>query len=50
MEGEKKGQSVTVLMSGDEVPKFIAMLPCPCRHSQLEEIIVNIEKPPTKPR
>lgn len=47
-EGEKKGQSLTVLMPGDEVPKFIAM-PCPCQHSRLEEIIVNIEKPSSKP-
>ncbi|XP_058772583.1 uncharacterized protein At5g65660-like [Vicia villosa] len=45
---EKKGQSLTVLMPGDEVPKFIAM-PCPCQPLRLEEIVVNMEKRPSKP-
>ncbi|CAL5188520.1 unnamed protein product [Lathyrus oleraceus] len=45
MEIEEKEKSVTVLMPGDEVPKFIAM-PCPCQPSRLEEIVV--EKPPSK--
>ncbi|XP_058781895.1 uncharacterized protein At5g65660-like isoform X1 [Vicia villosa] len=48
MELEKKGESLTVLMPGDEVPKFIAM-PCPCQPSRIEEIIVSVEKPPSKP-
>ncbi|XP_004512543.1 uncharacterized protein At5g65660 [Cicer arietinum] len=48
MEGEKKGQSLTVLMPGDDVPKFIAM-PCPCQPLQLEEINVCVDEPPLKP-
>ncbi|KAL5100003.1 hypothetical protein RYX36_004330 [Vicia faba] len=45
---EKKGQSLTVLMPGDEVPKFIAM-PCPCQPSRLEETVVSVENSPSKP-
>ncbi|CAL0311829.1 unnamed protein product [Lupinus luteus] len=43
-------QSMTVLMPGDEVPKFIAM-PCPCQPSRQEQIIVTVEKQtaPSKP-
>ncbi|KAK2374023.1 hydroxyproline-rich glycoprotein family protein [Trifolium repens] len=48
MERERKGQSLTVLMPGDDVPKFIAM-PCPCQPLRPEEIIVRVEKPPRPP-
>ncbi|OIW10651.1 hypothetical protein TanjilG_16023 [Lupinus angustifolius] len=43
-------QSMTVLMPGDEVPRFIAM-PCPCQPSRPEQIIVTLEKltAPSKP-
>ncbi|KAI9125279.1 hypothetical protein K1719_003895 [Acacia pycnantha] len=43
-----RGDSFTVLMPGDEVPKFIAM-PCPRAPSRSENIIVSVEKPPPKP-
>ncbi|KAK7307291.1 hypothetical protein VNO77_40217 [Canavalia gladiata] len=45
---QSKGQSLPVLMPGDEVPKFIAM-PCPCEPSRPETIVVSVEKPPPKP-
>ena len=45
---QSKGESLPVLMPGDEVPKFIAM-PCPCQPSRLETIVVTVEKPPHKP-
>ncbi|KAK4261438.1 hypothetical protein QN277_004434 [Acacia crassicarpa] len=39
---QNRGQSLPVLMPGDEVPKFIA-LPCPCEPPR---ITVTVEKPP----
>ncbi|KAJ1380187.1 hypothetical protein SESBI_46217 [Sesbania bispinosa] len=45
---ETKGQSLPVLMPGDEVPKFMAM-PCPCQPLRPENIIVKVEEPPPKP-
>ncbi|KAE9596951.1 hypothetical protein Lal_00007390 [Lupinus albus] len=42
---QNKGQSMPVLMPGDDVPKFIAT-PCPCQPSLPERIIVTVEKPP----
>ncbi|KAK7317790.1 hypothetical protein RJT34_02319 [Clitoria ternatea] len=46
------GQSLPVLMPGDEVPKFIAM-PCPCEPSREPQndvvVTVELEKPPPKP-
>ncbi|OIV93015.1 hypothetical protein TanjilG_20677 [Lupinus angustifolius] len=46
---QNKGQSMPVLMPGDDVPKFIAM-PCPCQPSLPERIIVTVEKPPPAPK
>lgn len=43
------GQSFSVMMPGDEVPKFIAM-PCPCQPSRPENIVVTVEKPPQPPK
>ncbi|XP_020218176.1 uncharacterized protein At5g65660 [Cajanus cajan] len=43
-----KGESLPVLMPGDEVPKFIAM-PCPCHPSRPDKIIVTVQHPPLKP-
>ncbi|XP_027362224.1 uncharacterized protein At5g65660 [Abrus precatorius] len=45
---QSKGESLPVLMPGDEVPKFIAM-PCPCQPPRLENIVITVEKPPPKP-
>ncbi|KAJ1388237.1 hypothetical protein SESBI_39274 [Sesbania bispinosa] len=45
---QNRGQSLPVMMPGDEVPKFIAM-PCPCEPSRPENVIVTVEKPPPKP-
>ncbi|XP_028783927.1 uncharacterized protein At5g65660-like [Neltuma alba] len=39
---QNRGQSLPVLMPGDEVPKFIAM-PCPCEPARIS---VTVEKPP----
>ncbi|KAL2348966.1 hypothetical protein Fmac_002966 [Flemingia macrophylla] len=44
----KLNESLTVLMPGDEVPKFIAM-PCPCQPSRPDKIIVTVQSPPLKP-
>ncbi|KAK7252470.1 hypothetical protein RIF29_36427 [Crotalaria pallida] len=46
---QSKGESLPVLMPGDDVPKFIAM-PCPCQPSRPENIIVTVEKPPAPPK
>ncbi|XP_054775918.1 uncharacterized protein At5g65660-like [Prosopis cineraria] len=43
-----RGDSLPVLMPGDEVPKFIAM-PCPCAPSRPENVMVSVEEPPPKP-
>ncbi|KAI4328095.1 hypothetical protein L6164_020481 [Bauhinia variegata] len=45
---QNRGQSLPVLMPGDEVPKFIAM-PCPREPTRPETIVVSVEKPPQKP-
>ncbi|KAG4924654.1 hypothetical protein JHK82_050498 [Glycine max] len=47
---QNRGQSLPVLMPGDDVPKFIAM-PCPCQPSRPDSIVVTVEmeKPPPKP-
>ncbi|XP_057443640.1 uncharacterized protein At5g65660-like [Lotus japonicus] len=50
VEGSSNSQkSLTVLMPGDEVPKFIAM-PCPCQTWRQENIIVTVEKPEPPPK
>ncbi|KAJ9670344.1 hypothetical protein PVL29_026718 [Vitis rotundifolia] len=41
-------QSMPVLMPGDQIPKFIA-LPCPCEPPRAEKIVVQVQKPPSKP-
>ncbi|KAL3526949.1 hypothetical protein ACH5RR_011605 [Cinchona calisaya] len=48
---QNQNQSLTVLMPGDEIPKFIAM-PCPCEPPRLEKIVVEVPKntPPKPPR
>ncbi|KAI5597969.1 hypothetical protein POPTR_002G108100v4 [Populus trichocarpa] len=43
-----QGQSLPVLMPGDQVPKFIAMA-CPCEPPRTEKITVQIQKPPSFP-
>jgi len=45
---QNKGQSLPVLMPGDELPKFIAM-PCPRQPSRPDTILVAVENPPLKP-
>ncbi|KAK7360952.1 hypothetical protein VNO77_02973 [Canavalia gladiata] len=47
---QNRGQSLPVLMPGDEVPKFIAM-PCPCEPSRPNDVVltVDLEKPLPKP-
>ncbi|ESW28435.1 hypothetical protein PHAVU_003G286300 [Phaseolus vulgaris] len=47
---QNRGQSLPVLMPGDDVPKFIAM-PCPCQPSRPDNIVVTVEleKQPPKP-
>ncbi|CAK8540385.1 unnamed protein product [Lathyrus sativus] len=44
LEMEETEKSITVLMPGDEVPKFIAM-PCPCQPPRPEGIVVDLEQP-----
>ncbi|CDY18680.1 BnaA09g07150D [Brassica napus] len=46
----KKNQnlSVTVLMPGDNTPKFIA-LPCPCAPPRPENLTVDVQSPPHSP-
>ncbi|CAF1716913.1 unnamed protein product [Brassica oleracea var. botrytis] len=46
----KKNQnlSVTVLMPGDNTPKFIA-LPCPCAPPRPEKLTVSAQSPPHSP-
>ncbi|MED6211015.1 hypothetical protein PIB30_069599 [Stylosanthes scabra] len=45
---QSKGESLPVLMPGDQIPKFIAM-PCPCQPHHSENIIVTVQHPPPKP-
>ncbi|XVE60651.1 hypothetical protein DITRI_Ditri05aG0145300 [Diplodiscus trichospermus] len=42
------GQSLPVLMPGDEVPRFIAMA-CPCEPATMEKITITVHKPPALP-
>ncbi|KAH1082547.1 hypothetical protein J1N35_022308 [Gossypium stocksii] len=46
---KNQGQSFSVLMPGDEIPKFIA-LPCPCEPPRVDKVEVKVEKPPKPPR
>ncbi|KAK8606945.1 hypothetical protein V6N13_052697 [Hibiscus sabdariffa] len=46
---KNQGQSLPVLMPGDEIPKFIA-LPCPCQPPRQDKVEVKVEKPPKPPR
>ncbi|XWS14867.1 hypothetical protein CRYUN_Cryun35bG0045600 [Craigia yunnanensis] len=39
------GQSLPVLMPGDQVPRFIAMA-CPCEPVRIEKITITVQKPP----
>ena len=41
-----ESQSFSVLMPGDQVPKFIAMA-CPCRPPLAEKVTIEVHKPPT---
>lgn len=42
------GQSLQVLMPGDEVPRFVAMA-CPCEPPAAEKIKDTVQKPPPLP-
>ncbi|XVF36532.1 hypothetical protein REPUB_Repub19eG0065900 [Reevesia pubescens] len=42
------GQSLPVLMPGDQVPRFIAMA-CPCERAIGEKITITVQKPPALP-
>ncbi|MBA0623714.1 hypothetical protein Godav_009160 [Gossypium davidsonii] len=42
------GQSLPVLMPGDEVPRFVAMA-CPCEPPTIEKIKDTVQKPPPLP-
>ncbi|KAI4330724.1 hypothetical protein MLD38_028983 [Melastoma candidum] len=44
-----KGQSLTVLMPGDELPKFMA-LPSPCKLPRPGIVLVKVAMPPKIPR
>ncbi|XVE86911.1 hypothetical protein DITRI_Ditri18aG0073700 [Diplodiscus trichospermus] len=46
---KNQGQSLPVLMPGDQIPKFIA-LPCPCEPPRQDKVVVNVQKPPKPPR
>ncbi|GAB4847179.1 hypothetical protein Ancab_026190 [Ancistrocladus abbreviatus] len=47
---EGLGQSLPVLMPGDDMPRFIAM-PCPREPPRLETLVVeSLQKPPKLPR
>ncbi|XWS24020.1 hypothetical protein CRYUN_Cryun28dG0065500 [Craigia yunnanensis] len=39
------GQSLPVLMPGDQVPRFIAIA-CPCEPARIEKITITVQKPP----
>lgn len=43
------GESLLVLMPGDEIPKFMA-LPCPCQPHRPEIVHIKVMKPPNIPR
>ncbi|CAL1371933.1 unnamed protein product [Linum trigynum] len=45
---QKQGESVPVVMPGDQIARFIA-LPCPCQPARAERVAVPAEKPPPKP-
>ncbi|EOY15559.1 hypothetical protein QUC31_000598 [Theobroma cacao] len=42
------GQSLAVLMPGDQVPRFIAMA-SPCAPAMMEKITITVQKPPALP-
>ncbi|XP_021890481.1 uncharacterized protein At5g65660 [Carica papaya] len=45
-----ESQSFSVLMPGDQIPKFIA-LPCPCEPPRADKnIVLELQKPPKPPR
>ncbi|XP_073290906.1 uncharacterized protein At5g65660 [Primulina huaijiensis] len=44
---QQGNQSMSVIMPGDNVPKFIAM-PCPCEPRRREENAVELKKPRPK--
>ncbi|KAK8642607.1 hypothetical protein V6N13_011944 [Hibiscus sabdariffa] len=44
----KAGQSLPVLMPGDELPRFLAMA-CPCEPATIEKIKITVPKPPLLP-
>ncbi|CAN1787423.1 Uncharacterized protein At5g65660 [Linum perenne] len=46
---QKQRESLTVVMPGDQIPKFIA-LPCPCEPPRSETAAVKVVKPPKPPR
>ncbi|CAN1317091.1 Uncharacterized protein At5g65660 [Linum perenne] len=46
---KKQRESLTVVMPGDQIPKFIA-LPCPCEPPRSETAAVKVVKPPKPPR
>ncbi|GLT46875.1 hypothetical protein SLA2020_206040 [Shorea laevis] len=43
-----QGQSLPVLMPGDQIPKFIA-LPCPREPQRPAKVVVKVQNPPPKP-
>ncbi|GMY17483.1 hypothetical protein FCV25MIE_12722 [Fagus crenata] len=43
-----ESQSLSVLMPGDQVPKFIAIA-CPCRPPLVGKVTIEVQKPPTFP-
>ncbi|CAI0430838.1 unnamed protein product [Linum tenue] len=46
---QSKGESLPVVMPGDQIAKFIA-LPCPCQPARAERVLIKVEKkPPSKP-
>ncbi|TQD98682.1 hypothetical protein C1H46_015675 [Malus baccata] len=44
MEKQNQQKSLTVLMPGDQVPKFIAIA-CPCQAPVMEKLTVIVQKP-----
>ncbi|CAN0917622.1 Uncharacterized protein At5g65660 [Linum grandiflorum] len=46
---QNQSESLTVVMPGDQIPKFIA-LPCPCEPARPETAAVKVVKPPKPPR
>uniref|UniRef100_A0A2P2QAC0 Hydroxyproline-rich glycoprotein family protein n=1 Tax=Rhizophora mucronata TaxID=61149 RepID=A0A2P2QAC0_RHIMU len=46
---QNQDQSMSVLMPGDQIPRFIA-LPCPCEPPRAEKFVMKATKPPKPPR